>query len=359
MNLTGEIAAVVLSIGEPTTARAVDSVKRQSLPVRDIVLVEGVTPFHRALNTGAAQVTAPFFVQVDADMILDVECIERLAACLTDGVGLATGFLRDPLYGRVEAIKLFRTACVRRHPFRDSLSPDTDFAAEIAHAGWSTVYALHHHGSEPTAWHTFGDHDPDYTPLYTYAKHIVEGRRLRYRKNAVGLQHRLRQLAKSTHPAALAGTIALAHGVFLDREGDLLHRYSEDAQFRRLMSFLDGAGDDRHGLDLRKRAAPALLPKTTFRRYCELGMTLYRRGDRRRFEESLRRVCEIRHPWSLLAQLGLCHGLFLDASDAKALEADWTTLRAFGTYLEPVAGLRRLAHGLLGRTSRARAAHQR
>src|SRR5262249_28945113 len=234
MNGTREITAVVLSIGAPPTARAVDSVRRQSLPVRDIVLVEGVTPFHRALNTGAASVTTPFFVQIDADMVLDEDCIERLAACLTDGVGLVTGFLRDPLYERIEAIKLFRTECVRRRPFRDSPSPDTDFAAEIARAGWSDVYALPRRGVEPSAWHTFGDHDPGYTPLYTYAKHIVEGRRLRYRKNAAGLQHLLRYLQSSAHPAALVASIALAHGVFLDRDGDLLDRYAEDAPFLRL-----------------------------------------------------------------------------------------------------------------------------
>src|SRR5262249_10883491 len=152
----------------------------------------------------------------------DEECIERLAACLTEDVGLVTGFLRDPLYGRIEAIKLFRTECVRRHPFRDSPSPDTDFVSEIAGAGWSDVYALHRHGGEPSAWHTFGDHDPGYTSFYAYAKHIVEGRRLRYRKNAAGLQRRLRHLLNSAHPAALVAGVALAHGVFLDGDRDLL-----------------------------------------------------------------------------------------------------------------------------------------
>jgi hypothetical protein len=345
-----EVTAVVLSIGEPTTARAVESVRKQTRPVSNIVLVQGVTPFHRALNQGASDVAAPFFIQVDADMVLDLDCVERLAACLTDTVGLVTGFLRDPLYGRIEAVKLFRTACVRRHPFRDSLSPDTDFVADIAREGWADVYALRHSGRTDSEWHTFGDHDPGYTRLYTYAKHVVEGRRWRYRRNAVGLQHQLHRLYESAHPAAPIASVALAHGVFLDREGDLLGRYREDADFRRLTALLDGGPevDDGTGLE---RPPLAWLPKTTFRRSCQLGISLGRARRARRFQRLLHDLASRRHPWSFLAQIGLCHGLFLERFDAQRFEQDWTTLRTLWSF-EPAEIVRLLARPFLGRIRR-------
>lgn len=350
MSRVPEVAAVVLSIGEPTTARALESVKRQTLAISDIVLVRDVSPFHRALNQGAATVRTPFFIQVDADMTLDPDCVERLAACLADTVGMVTGFLRDPLYGRIEAIKLFRTACVQRHPFRDSLSPDTDFVADIARDGWSDIYALRPHGRRDVDWHTFGEHDPGYSPLYTFAKHVVEGRRWRYRRNAAGMQHQLGRLHRSGHRAALIARIAMAHGIFLDRDGDLLGPYREDADFHRLMTFLDpslGAADDA-GLT---RAAVPFLPKTAFRRYRELGATLGREGRPRQFQRFLERLGDSRHPWSWLAQVGLCRGLFLDRAQSPSLDEDWAKLRSFRA-LGPASVGDRLVRELLGRARR-------
>src|SRR6267143_324962 len=221
MSRVPEVTAVVLSIGEPTTARAIESVKRQTVALKEIVLIEGIAPFHRALNEGVGRVTTPLFVQVDADMILDPDCVESLAACLADNVAVVVGQLRDPLYGRVEGIKLFRTESVRRYPFRDSISPDTDFVREIGQQGWAVIYALRYPEGERAQWHTLGEHDPGYAPRYTYTKHVVKGRRLRYREDGTAVRDHLQVLHASTHPASLIAEIALAHGLFLDGEGDL------------------------------------------------------------------------------------------------------------------------------------------
>src|SRR2546421_10917476 len=65
-----DITAVVLTVGEGTTDRAIASVRRQTLPPRQILVIEEVTPFHRALNLASSRVVTPLFVQVDADMVL-------------------------------------------------------------------------------------------------------------------------------------------------------------------------------------------------------------------------------------------------------------------------------------------------
>ena len=49
-----DITAVLLTIGEETTQRAIDSVKKQTLPPQEIIIIENVTPFHKALNLGAS-----------------------------------------------------------------------------------------------------------------------------------------------------------------------------------------------------------------------------------------------------------------------------------------------------------------
>jgi hypothetical protein len=135
-----EISAVVLTTGEPTTQAAIDSLHRQTAALADIIVVRDIAPFHKALNAGVTQVKTPFFVQVDADMVLDDHCIDALRSGMRRDVGIVVGHLRDPLIGQVVGVKLFRTACFQIGMFEDSISPDTDFVADIARPGWKTVY---------------------------------------------------------------------------------------------------------------------------------------------------------------------------------------------------------------------------
>lgn len=91
-----DVTAVVLSIGEPYTERALASLRRQTLTAAETIVVRDVSPFHCALNKGAAQVRTPFFLHVDADMVLDENCIAALRPLMTDRVGMVQGRLRDP-----------------------------------------------------------------------------------------------------------------------------------------------------------------------------------------------------------------------------------------------------------------------
>jgi hypothetical protein len=45
-------------------------------------------------------------VQVDADMVLDPDCFERLRQAMDDDVGMAVGALRDPLLGPIAGVKI-------------------------------------------------------------------------------------------------------------------------------------------------------------------------------------------------------------------------------------------------------------
>ncbi len=321
-----DITAVVLTLGEDTTARALDSVRRQSYPARETVVVSDTTPFHAALNLGASRVRTKFFVQVDADMILDPGCFEALRDCLGDHVGIVAGHLRDPLIGRVSSIKLFRTECFGRSLFGDSISPDTDFAAAIMKDGWSLIYALKFEGISPVLWHTFGEHRPDYTPQYTFSKYLLEGRRYRYRKDLGGLLWHLGRLGKSKHPAAGVAQVALAQGIFIEEESDLLSRPSGHPDFSLLERYMSSRK--------RRRLSPLAAslmgmcpPLTAFEKSYRLGIRLRRAdayADFRRCLEGLA-ACGLRLFWP--AYIGLCRGSFVEEFSARKFENDRRKLR--------------------------------
>lgn len=350
------VSAVVLSVGEATTARALASVRRQTVPIAEVVTIAGVRPFHRALNDGARRVGTPFFVQVDADMILDDDCVERLLTAAAPDVAVVVGHLRDPLYTRVEGVKLFRTACFSEGGLPDSVSPDTDFVAGLERRGWHTVWALRF-DRPPDLWHTFGEHQPEYAPLYTYGKFCVEGRRWRYRANGPALRHHLARLHASPHPMALLAEIALAQGLFLDGERDTPDPYREDAGYTRVGRFLEPtaapAASARPGTAGGPSLTSWLSARAAFRQAYALGIALGRAGDRDRFAATLRRLHGTRHPFDWLMQVGLCRGLFVDGYDHDACERDWARLSPFRSYWEPRGLARRLGARVRNRLQRA------
>jgi hypothetical protein len=314
-----DVTALVLSIGEPYTERAIASVRCQTLPAVDTVVIRDVAPFSRAMNCGVARVRSPFFIQVDADMILDDTCIADLRAALTDGVGVVVGHLRDPMRDRVVGIKLFRTECVAQLQFRDTISPDTDLGEDARRAGWTTIYALKPAAATP-ACHTFGEHRPAYTPHYTFCKFMLEGARARYRRAGAGIRGMFSSLHNSTHPAAPIAVIAAAHGIFLKEERDGLAPYGDNHEFEFLQRFLQNPS----GVMPAPTADDPVVPddfEATFQRACRRGSQLRRTQAAGTFMATMQRLAAQRRIDTWVALVGLCHGLFVDAeADTAAAE---------------------------------------
>lgn len=346
-----DVTAVMLTIGEPTFERARESVRRQTHPVSDVVVVENVHPFHRAFNEGAARVRTPFFVQVDADMVLDDDCVANLLSRFADGVGSVVCHLRDALYGRVEGIKMYRTACVGGGQ-ADSISSDTDLHDRMAREGWSTVYALRPNGRDPALWHTFGEHGRDYTPFFAYARHVVDGRRWRYRGNAEAVRHHFHLLHRSTHPAALISHLALAHGLFLPGESDLLGVYEPDQDFHRITALLGRDTPAAGRVPASAPRLPSVTPRQAFRRCYRRGIAVAADGTRRDVEAELGRLHATLHPWAWLMQAAFCQGLFVDRFDPLRCEREWSMLSPFAYYFEHFSVARRIARELRGRVAR-------
>ena len=310
-----DVTAVVLSRGEPTTQDAIESVNQQSLPVRDVIVVRDLAPFHRALNAGASQVKTPFFVQVDADMILDRHCVAALRRSMRPRVGMVVGRLRDALTGQAVGIKLFRTACFGETGFEDTLSSDTDFVDDIARAGWSTIYI----GRLGNSWITYGEHRPDYTPAYTYRKYLLEGARYRYLQKPEGFRWHFGVLERSSHPSALIAQIALAQGLFLRESRDLLGIATRNDDFARIGEFISSNQNGSAPGDLGLR--PAVPMEELFGAYYRLGNALIAAGASQTFKRHIGSLNNVANDQiALLSKIGLCRGLSAsdgDTSDAK------------------------------------------
>lgn len=301
-----DVTAVVLSIGEPYVERAIDSVRRQSLPAREIVVVENVSPGHQALNHGIRQVRTAFFVEVDADMILDPSCFAELRAGADASTGVVIGPLYDPLMGPIAGVKLFRTECFGAVEFPDTLSPDTDLVKELEQRGYEKRIRLCHPspGQEKPLWHVFGLHEPDYTPLYTFEKYAVLGRRYRYRNDPRTYRWRLDQLRRLPSETTLIARAAMAHGLFLPGERDLLQPKKETPAFRFLMELLGQTSE-------RGSCYPAV-ETLDFAGAFALGGRMRSERDGRAFRDAMDRIGEIPAVHSWEATTGLCHGLLAD-----------------------------------------------
>ncbi len=325
------VSAVVLTIGETTTDRAIESVKAQTLNVAETVVIRDEAPFHKALNQGAARVRTEFFVQVDADMVLDPGCVEALLACADENVGIVAGHLRDPLVGRTCCIKLFRTACFQRAGFPDSISPDTDFIREIAEQGSAIVYAVRFDPEDPARSHTFGQHDPDYTLEYTFLKHLLEGRRYIHRDAFPSCRWHIWQLERNRSEASLAAQVAIAQGLFLESRGDGLTPLGEngDREFLESIRALLGRSEAK---------SLALLP-TVFRcsssslhfferHYC-MGTALGRHGSARQIRRWFWSLGGRHDVADVVAKIAFCHGLFQQAFSAREGRAKGEYVKAF------------------------------
>ena len=324
--MSSDVTAVVLTIGEATTQDAIASLGRQILPLAEIVMVRDVRPFHRALNQGAKEVKTPYFIQVDADMILDEGCVAALRSAMGKTTGVTVGHLRDPLLGSIVGIKLYRTQCVADVGFRDTISPDTQFTEDLAVAGWSTRY-IGGHGTAPSrTYDTLGEHQPDYTPAYTYRKHLMEGQRYRHRNAIGGFRGHLRRLEQSVHPVAPIAQVGFARGFFRQRNFDALGLEAGDDEFGRLASFLDAAP-----MTDRMPPIPQRRPlRSAFAAWFSLGNRVFASGDGAAFRSYLRALNDNLADvpaWPL--KLALCQGLLAPMPDEETIARDFAILEPY------------------------------
>jgi hypothetical protein len=305
----GDVGALVLTLGERTTQRAVASVRSQSLPIEEVVVLKGVTPFHHALNVGAERIRSPFFLQVDSDFVLDRECAWALRNAMDPDVGIAVGALRDPLIGPIAGVKLFRSRCFASSRLGDTIAREVDFCATLEQQGWLTRYMIGHREHLGTL--TLGEHRPRYTVDYVFGTYFLLGARYGSRGDVVGLLWRFSQLRRSSHAMASVARVAMAHGVFADEARDVSKPVppATDSAFLRSLARLPKSAQRPAGSDGFNpvRQLRSLSPVALFDAFLEFGSHL-RLTSYRAFRDCLAALGESGHPRSWLAEVALGHG---------------------------------------------------
>ncbi|MES2176311.1 MAG: glycosyltransferase family A protein [Gemmatimonadota bacterium] len=323
-----DVTAVVLSVGEPFVQRALGSIAAQTVPVHETIVIENVSPYSRAANEGARRVVTPFFIYVDADMILDEDCVERLLGRMRDDTGIVVAELRDPLCGQVVGIRLLRTECFRVAQKPDSIAPETDFVALVQRFGWHTVYVEDPSAERGAARPTVGEHRPDYTPSYTLRKFVLEGARIRYRGARSGLFTWMGDLEGNRHPQSLLAQLALGYGVFASFTQDELKPSSVDPRAEELANWLVGDGT---------AVLPGLLPlqrherlRDVYRAFLAAGKCVAQNRAGATLRDIIAQSTGAGHDWrALVAKVALGRGVLMDARDGAGATRDEAMLGRF------------------------------
>jgi len=155
MDLTDQITAFVVTTGEPSTAECYRRIAAQTVRVR-VETIANVTPMWRAFQSMLDRCTTPYFVEVDADMLLEPGAIEALYGAIKSpppGVASVRGWhpgeypaaadtavLCGWLWGDAEeqpivGVKIYDHQIVKAYPFTDALSCEMGQVFALLHDG--------------------------------------------------------------------------------------------------------------------------------------------------------------------------------------------------------------------------------
>lgn len=220
------VSALLLTIGEKTFEAAYDALKKQTIPFHQIVVIKNVSPFSSAFNEGVSKITTPFFIECDADMILDRNCAEVLMSKITPTTGMVIGHLRDPLQGSVMGVKLYRTDCCRRFSHENHFNCEYIFYAELLENNWTAEII-----DKKSA--TLGVHRADITdPVYHFERFKYLGVKIFARKAWWDFTNRLIELAQSQEKnIAVMSVMAMVCGFYLYQTSDHLKAYAISKEY--------------------------------------------------------------------------------------------------------------------------------
>lgn len=214
-NESNQVSALVMTVREPTLQASLDSLRAQTHPISDEVVVKSVCPVYKAFNQGLKQIKTQFFIQCDADMILDPDCVEILLRHMGERTCMVLGYLEDSILGTVQAVKLFRTEACKAKSCKDSIASDTDQISDMIRAGWKIQFAKRNQKKFGHAKDVFGKHTPNYEDDgYTFERFRVLGKIVRYRQTYEEFVSCLEQLKRSTHPKANLALVGFCKGIF-------------------------------------------------------------------------------------------------------------------------------------------------
>lgn len=211
----GNVSAILLTIGESTTSKAIAALQQQTFPISEIIIVSNNSPFSLALNYGIEQVKTPYFIQCDADMILDPDCVAVLMNEMKENVGLVHGYLIDPLMGPTSGIKLYNSEACKNIRHNNHFNSEVMYVDELSKQGWDFIDV------DPSAETTLGIHGEDISdPAYLFERFRLLGIKIYHRKDWWDLTHRFLMLSLSGKDEAATASDGILCGFFIESDAE-------------------------------------------------------------------------------------------------------------------------------------------
>ena len=133
------IGVIIVMCGEPQFEACWHSVNAQSLGPDRIDIVRDVYPVSAAFNEVLRLLTCDYSVTVDADMVLDPHALETLYNDINASEDNVFGIgyrLRDPYYGSIGFIKMYKSSLLRSRRVRDECGHDRVLVKELHKEGY-------------------------------------------------------------------------------------------------------------------------------------------------------------------------------------------------------------------------------
>lgn len=163
-DLRDRLTAFVITVGDRANFEECSRRLRAQTVKFRLDSIRNTAPMSEAFNEMHRRCQTPTFVQVDEDMLLVPDAVERLYAALEESspkTAIVTAPLWDvqiarPIYG----VKIYRSEIVTRFPHRDVISCEVDHNRQLTEAGYELREL-------PLVWsqnECFGLHGKYYTP---------------------------------------------------------------------------------------------------------------------------------------------------------------------------------------------------
>jgi molybdenum cofactor biosynthesis enzyme MoaA len=191
-DLRDKLTVFLITCGESTTREAMTALAAQDVRFR-LVAIKNKTPMSAAFQAMLERCKTPFYVQVDADMLLAPHAI----GTMYDGMLAADEKVviqAWPLWDRhlertIFGVKIYRADVAKQFPYRDVLSCEVNQLRRMEEQG----YVCDYHWGSPWQDHAgclyrrdpniMGDHAPEMTPVVAFErysdlarKYLVTGR---------------------------------------------------------------------------------------------------------------------------------------------------------------------------------------
>lgn len=201
--------AYVLTIGDPVFEKCRKALATQSHPCFATDIIANLSPFSAAATEMFRRCETEFLIQVDEDMILFPDTVEKMESCMLaapEEVGMICFYLYDEdREENIQGIKIYRTEHMRRVFFRDLKASEMDLLEQMESLGIKWI-------AHPDV---VGLHGTSYSleSIYLRYKTMYEKDIRTWNLVTRDIQNKAQRFRETGDPLQLFALLGAAHGI--------------------------------------------------------------------------------------------------------------------------------------------------